>query len=438
MVKKIADYIEKNGLLPNGAMVIVGFSGGADSVALLYLLARLGYKCIAAHCNFHLRGKESDGDEVFSCDFARELDVVFEKIDFDTLGYARKNRLSTEMAARELRYGWFGCLKEKYNADAVAVAHHRDDNAETVLLNLIRGCGIKGLTGMAPKSGFVVRPLLEVSRREIEDFLKKEKLSFVIDSTNADTAYLRNAVRHELLPLLEKYNPSVRDALLRIAGNLTQVERVYDDAMEKGRTAVMPSSSAIDIEVLQQQPSPESLLYVILSGYGFSPAVIQSVFESLEASPGKVFYSSTHKIVKDRTLLLIAENKEAGKNTCLIGKDFNNGQLPLKMDFREEKYTGQALKLTTTRQAVFDSDRLSFPLILRRWEQGDCFVPFGMKGRQKVSDYFNDHKFSLLEKENAWLLCSGNGEIAWIVGQRSDNRFRVTKNTRNLLYITVY
>ena len=437
MKKQVTEYIKKHKLLPEGAVVVVGFSGGADSVALLTLLHRLGYCCVAAHCNFHLRGSESDRDEAFSSVFAQKLGVVFEKTDFDTKAYAAENKLSIEMAARELRYRWFESLRLKHHAAAIAVAHHRDDNVETILLNMIRGCGIKGLIGMAPVNGYVVRPLLDVSRNEIEDFLKTENLSFVTDSTNADTVFLRNALRHELLPLLEKYNPSAREALLRMSDHLGEVEKVYTHALKESRTVVMPSDDAIDIERLRQQTSPRALLYAILSEYGFTPAVIDSVYRSLSAESGKVFYSPSHRVVKDRLYLFISPCLNEQEGSYLIGESLDNEQLPLKLALTKTPYNGQSLKLAGGKEALFDYDKLSFPLVLRRWEKGDFFIPFGMRGRQKISDYFNDHKFSLPEKENTWLLCSGN-DVIWIVGYRTDNRYKVTKNTRNLLHITLY
>ena len=437
MIKQVAAYIQKHGLLPGKATVIVGFSGGADSVALLVLLQRLGYCCVAAHCNFHLRGSESDRDEAFAEGFARELGVVFEKTGFDTKAYAAENKLSVEMAARELRYRWFEALRLKHKAEAIAVAHHRDDNVETVLLNVVRGCGIKGLTGMLPLNGRVARPLLAVSRCEIESFLASENTPFVTDSTNVDTVYQRNAIRHELLPLLEKYNPSVRDTLLRMAGHLGEVEKVYTHALGEGRAAVMPTERAIDIALLTQQPSPQALLYEILSEYDFTPTVIDSVARSLLSTPGKLFFSPSHRVVKDRSCLLISPIGEACEGSCLIDENLNAEHLPLRLRVAKTPFIGQPLMLASADEALFDYHKLSFPLELRRWERGDFFVPFGMTGRQKLSDYFNDHKFSLPEKENTWLLCSA-GEVVWIVGHRADNRYRVTKNTKNLLRVTLY
>ena len=437
MQKQVAAYIQKHSLLPDGATVIVGFSGGADSVALLVLQHRLGYRCVAAHCNFHLRGSESDRDEAFAESFARELGIVFEKTDFDTKAFAAENKLSIEMAARELRYQWFEALRLKHNAEAIVVAHHRDDNVETVLLNLIRGCGIKGLTGMSPLNGKVARPLLAVSRCEIEAFLAGENTPFVTDSTNTDTVYQRNAIRHELLPLLEKYNPSVRDALLRATAHLGEVEKVYAHALREQRAVVMPAEGAIDIALLEQQPSPQALLYDILSDYNFTPAVIDSVARSLSSASGKVFFSPSHRVVKDRSRLLISPIDEAREAHYLIDESLTTGHLPLKLRIEKAPYMGQPLVLASANEALFDYDKLSFPLELRRWERGDFFIPFGMKGRQKLSDYFNDHKFSLPEKENTWLLCSA-GEVVWIMGHRADNRYRVAKNTENLLHITLY
>ncbi|MDD6211176.1 MAG: tRNA lysidine(34) synthetase TilS [Bacteroidales bacterium] len=436
MDRKISGFIKQYNLLSKGCKVIVGFSGGADSVALLSILTDLGFQCIAAHCNFHLRGEESERDELFARNFALRRNIVFEKIDFDTVGYASIHGISIEMAARTLRYEWFEKLRLQHDAEAIAVAHHRDDQVETVLLNIIRGCGLKGLTGMAPENGYVVRPLLCVSRSEIEDFLDSRRLEFVTDSTNNETVYLRNSVRHELLPLLERYNPSVRSALLRMSHYMEGVEKVYDDAIDRGKKEVMPSSSEIDIDRLFREPSPESLLYSILSRYGFSPAVTDELFNSLSGSSGKVFFSPTHRAVKDRSRILITDKNAKENETFFIENDLCSEQLPFKMSFTIVDFDGDFATLKSLGGAVFDMDKLVFPLTLRRWKKGDFFVPFGMKGRKKISDYFNDHKYSLLQKEEAWLLCSGC-DVLWIVGERTDDRYKVVKNTQKMLHITL-
>lgn len=436
MVKRVFDFIEEHSLLPAGCTVVVGFSGGADSVCLLSLLTELGFRCIAAHCNFHLRGEESDWDEVFCRSFATDRGIVFEKIDFDTSAFAVSRGISIEMAARELRYRWFEDLRIRYGAAAIAVAHHRDDCVETVLLNMIRGCGLKGLTGISPKMDFVVRPLLCVWKCEIETFLSEREMGFVTDSTNMDTVFLRNSIRHELLPLLERYNPSVRMRLLRMSEYLSEAWSVFDDAMAREKRAVMPSEGKILIDNLLEQLAPKSLLYSILSDYGFSSTVSEEVYRSLSSPSGKVFYSSSYRVVRDRSCFLIVPRERKEFSSFFIERDLRCEHLPIKMGFNCIAFDGDLSKVKELGDAIFDADLLSFPLVLRRWKKGDFFIPYGMKGRKKVSDYFNDHKYSLVDKEEAWLLCSGD-DIIWIVGGRTDNRYRVVKNTQKLLCVTL-
>ena len=436
MVQRVSNFIEDHSLLSTGCTVIVGFSGGADSVCLLTILRELGFCCIAAHCNFHLRGEESDRDEAFCRSFAADRGIVFEKIDFDTSAFARSRGISIEMAARELRYNWFEDLRNGYNAAAIAVAHHKDDCVETVLLNMIRGCGLKGLTGISPKMGCIVRPLLCVWRREIETFLRERKISFVTDSTNLDSVFFRNSIRHELLPLLERYNPSVRMTLFRMSEYLSEAWSVFDNVLMEGKQAVMPIEGKIVFEDLLKQKAPKSLLYSILSDYGFSSIVSEEIYRSLFSPSGKVFYSPSYRVVRDRSCFLIAPRERKDESSFFIESDLSSEHLPIKMSFNCIPFDGNLSNVKELGDAIFDADLLSFPLVLRRWKKGDFFIPYGMKGRKKISDYFNDHKFSLIDKEEAWLLCSG-GDVIWLVGERTDNRYRVVKNTQKVLCITL-
>ncbi len=437
MWRTVRSYIERNRLLSDDDRrpVLVGLSGGADSVALLSVLVRLGYACVALHCDFHLRGEESERDAAFARTFAESLGVPFYQTDFDTVAYAREHHLSIEMAARALRYAWFEELRERLGAQAIAVAHHRDDSVETVVMNLIRGTGIRGLTGIRPRNGFVVRPLLCVSRADIVAWLENQGIRYVTDSTNLSDAYTRNFIRLNVLPLLERINPSVREAIARSAEHLSAVASVYAYEIARAREEVIVSEGCLSIEALCRFPAPEAILYELLKEYGFSRWVSAEVFDALRKESGKVFYSKTHRLLKDRAYLWIVPlEREAEKTSFLLDPSREIYREPVGLTFRELPITPDFQIEKNRRFAYFDADKLRFPLTLRKWREGDWFVPFGMKGRQKLSDYFSDHKFSRIEKEKAWLLCSGDA-IIWLIGERADNRFRIDSGTKRVLAV---
>lgn len=431
MKEQIQQYIIQHQLLSGEKPVVVGISGGADSVALLHILVSLGYKCIAAHCNFNLRGDESFRDEQFTIDFTKRLQVPLCKISFETNKYAQENRLSVEMAARELRYRWFEELLNTYDADAVAVAHHRDDSVETLLINLTRGSGLTGLTGIKPKNGNVVRPLLCVSREDIYAYIENNGLEYVTDSSNSSDIYTRNFIRLKVIPLLEEINPSVKASLARTANHLYDASLIYNHSIEEARKVII-QNNRLSISALLSFPAPATILYEMLKPYGFSRTVCESIFTVLDKDSGKIFYSSTHRLLKDRSDLLIDVLSGEDNRAYLINLEDDNVDLPvelkpeivvIKEDYQIEK---------DRKFAYFDFDKLSFPLVLRHWQEGDWFVPFGMKGKKKISDYFSDKKFSLFDKEKTWLLCSGQ-DVIWIVGERTDNRYRIEKTTKRVL-----
>ena len=437
MLSTIQAYIAQHQLLRPGAPVIVGLSGGADSVALLHILTRLGYPCVAAHCNFHLRNDESDADADFAQQTAEALGLLFRRIDFDTADYARQNGVSTEMAARTLRYEWFDTLRRELGAEAIAVAHHRDDNVETVLLNLIRGTGLSGLCGMRPRNGHIVRPLLSVDRHQIVCWLADRHLPFRTDSSNASDVYRRNFVRLRLLPLMEQLNPSVRDAILRMAGHLTDVEAIYRSAIDSHRAHLIDADGRISIDALLRTPAPQAVLFELLTPYGFTPSQCADIARALSGESGRSFVAPGGRwhLLKDRLHLILypADEVSADAFTLTLGSELT---APIRLSL-EERIVDEAFTISRSPHvATFDADRIALPLTLRRWRAGDSFVPFGMTGRKKLSDYFSDHKFSLLHKAAAWILCDASGRILWIVGHRTDNRFRITSKTRRALIVT--
>ncbi len=438
MLRTIRKYIEQHDLLQPDAPVIVGLSGGADSVALIHLLKRLNYRCIAVHCNFHLRGAEADRDEMFARQIAGSLQIPFEKKDFDTVGYAESHGMSIEMAARELRYRWFETLRTAYHAQAIAVAHHQDDSIETVLMNLIRGTGIGGLHGIRPKNGYIVRPLLAVNRSEIETWLTDQKLTYQQDSSNSSDAYTRNVIRRQLLPLMEKINPSVREAILRTSKHLSDVEVIYRSTIEKERARLLDDQERISISGLLKSEAPQTVLYELIKPYGFTRELIPAISSSLRRESGKTFSApeTDYQILKDREYLILYRKQPQDETIYPVEA---GGILHIPINLRTEVRAVDSSFIINKHPhiATFDLDKLTFPLTLRTWRKGDWFVPFGMNGRQKLSDYFSDHKFSRLQKEQTWLLCSGE-DIIWMVGERTDHRYRVETTTKNVLIATVF
>ncbi|MDR2969984.1 MAG: tRNA lysidine(34) synthetase TilS [Tannerellaceae bacterium] len=435
MLQAIHTYINKNSLLAGNKPVVVGLSGGADSVALLVVLVRLGYKCIALHCNFHLRGDESDRDEAFSLNLATQLKVPFYSTGFDTTRYAGENHISIEMAARELRYGWFEEKRKEFEAQAIAVAHHRDDSVETLLMNLMRGSGIRGLSGIRPKNGYIVRPLLATGRDEIIRWLEKEGYTYITDSTNLSDVYTRNFIRLRILPLMEQINPSVRQTIARSADNLSEAESIYVHFIEEAISRLLTGDNRISIPALLAFPAPETVLYELLKRYGFNRIVIHNIYGSLGGEPGKTFYSPGYRLVKDREFLLLSELNDMEKYSSFTPEcmdDLHN--LPIDLSYELHTLTKDFTIEENKNIAYFDRAKIHFPLTLRRWKEGDWFIPFGMTGKKKLSDYFSDHKYSCVQKENARLLCSGD-EVIWLVGERTDNRFRIEKTTKEVLVI---
>ncbi|MDR2496057.1 MAG: tRNA lysidine(34) synthetase TilS [Tannerellaceae bacterium] len=434
MIQTIGAYIERHRLLDkSGAPVIVGLSGGADSVALLTALVRLGYNCIAAHCNFYLRGDESDRDESFAFSVASGLDVPFRKVFFSTLNYAFEFHLSTEMAARELRYNWFEELRLREGAQAIAVGHHRDDNAETLLINLTRGTGIRGLRGMLPRNGHVVRPLLCTNRRYIREWLKAERQDYVEDGSNLSGEYMRNRIRLHVMPMLERINPSASENLARTAEHLGEAEQIYLAVMAEARKTVMAHPERLDVEALMRFPAPATVLYELLRPLNFSRHRADDIFKSID-KPGRKFYSSTHRIVTARDHLVATPLGAASQPEHIIEHREAVVYCGPYTFFLTNIIRSDLPAIPAERNiACLDADRLSYPLCLRHPQPGDRFVPLGMQGSRKLSDFFVSLRYDAADKENAWLLCSADGNIAWVAGERIDHRYRITRSTERVL-----
>lgn len=422
----------KEQLLTVDGLHIVAVSGGADSVALLTVLLRLGYRVEAAHCNFHLRGDESNRDEEFVKGLCKEKNVPLHLIHFDTKTYAEVHQVSIEMAARQLRYNYFEQLRRDIGATSVCVAHHRDDSVETVLMNLIRGTGIHGVCGIRPRNGHIIRPLLCVSRTEITDYLQTIGQQFVDDSTNFIDDVVRNKIRLNVIPLLKQINPNVSENILRSANHLCEVERVYDAAMEATKERLWHDGT-IDISELRLEPSPQSVLFELLRPLGFSPDAISQVSDALDGPTGRRFVSATHEAVIDRGRLVVSELYEQPRPLRI--PEMGTYVFSEVSKFRVEEKDGAVVSREQD-VATLDVDKVQFPLTVRTVQQADRFVPFGMKGSKLVSDYLTDRKLSLMDKRRQLVVTDACGQIVWIVGHRTDNRCRIDDSTRRTLVIS--
>ncbi|MBO4672979.1 MAG: tRNA lysidine(34) synthetase TilS [Bacteroidaceae bacterium] len=419
--EKVRNFIVTHTLLSEGARVVVGLSGGSDSVCLARLLKKLGYEVVAAHCNFHLRGDESMRDENFVANLCQQQGWTFRKVDFDTEAYAQKQGVSIEMAARELRYEWLHRLKEEVGAEAIAVGHHQDDNNETFLLNLSRGTGIKGLCGMQPKQNDIVRPLLCLTRQEIMDELAAIGQTYVTDHTNLEDHYARNKVRLNIMPRLEDINKGVAKNLTSTIENLNEVEKVYRQAIAQSIEACCNYTSWGELHMMKstllQQPSPISVLHELLSPLGFKKAQLKEVLTTWNES-GKIFVANGRRLLIDREEIIV----EAA-------------HYPIP-DISQKIVSVEELHIEKDpRFAYLDADKLHGELTMRRPLTGDTFAPFGMGGKRKLlSDYLTDLKLNLFEKERQPLLMDGE-EIAWVVGRRSSELYRVDSQTRRVIIL---
>lgn len=435
MLSKIADFIAKHQLLSRSGLHLIALSGGADSVALLRILRDLGYHIEAAHCNFHLRGAESDRDEQFVKQLCDSLNIQLHLIHFDTAEYAALHQVSIEMAARELRYGYFRQLCQDIGAESVCVAHHRDDAVETFLMNLLRGSGIHGLTGIRPKNGPIVRPLLGVSRQEIEDYLHSIGQDYVTDSTNLHDDVLRNKLRLNVLPLLKEINPSAAENIDKTARFLQEAERIYDAAMQNALKSLVHTEGqvqSVSIQELLKQPAVGTFLHEWLSPYGFNSTQTQQIAECLDAEPGKTISSVSHTLLVDREKLFLEPVSEPVKPLRIP----EPGRYRFSPEILFDVKSLSDITISKSTDCItIDAANVQFPLTVRLVQSGDAFCPLGMEGHKLVSDFLTDRKATLLEKRRQLVVTSANGDILWLVGHRPDHRYRITPSTTTVLRI---
>lgn len=434
--QKISEYIQKEGMFGVSDRILVTLSGGADSVALLHSLVGLGYDCRACHCNFHLRGEESNRDEAFVRALVSRLGVQCEFIDFDVEGYRKENKVSVEVACRELRYEWFHNLKQSLGCSKIAVAHHADDDVETFFLNLLRGSGIAGLAGIKPINGDIVRPLLGVRRCDIENYLSEKGESFVVDSTNLENDYSRNKVRNIIMPAIRECFPNADGSIIKTLGNLYRGYLVYRKGVDNELLQIVTEEgdlTRIDLGKLYNSSEPETLLHEALSKYGFSNSQQSGMLTTVTV--GARFSDGKFTVERRQKELLIWKNVEQADEFAFnLNGDFSD--LPVCFDVEIIKNTENFKFEKNPNVAYFDSSILKENLQLRHWREGDRFSPFGMRGTKKLSDYFSDAKFTSYQKHNVWLLTEGE-KILWLVGHRASSLFPVTKLTDRIVVLRV-
>ena len=422
MWSKVSAYVKKHNLLDSNELYIVALSGGADSVALLLLLHEHGYRVHAAHCNFHLRGDESDRDEAFCVELCEHLGVELHRVHFDTKTYADLHKVSIEMAARELRYQWFEQLRKDIGAAGICVAHHRDDSVETVLLNLVRGTGLRGLCGIQPKNGPILRPLLCVSRTEIEAFLNEKEQGYVTDSTNLEADVQRNIVRLQVLPLLQKLNSAVADNIQRTCENLMEAQNVLTGILDN-----LNKSNILELSELLQYGSSEYFVFEWLKKYGFNGS---QVAQLLKAETGKIITSSTgYEALKDRDRIVVEESLKPMK----IMRIPEEGCYRLNESCQLKVQKSAVYVSKISHIATLDAAKVSFPLVVRRVEEGDWMQPYGMKGRKLLSDMMTDLKMNVFEKRRQLVVVDAQGNVLWLVGIRVDARVAVSASTADVV-----
>ncbi len=442
MLQAFREYIKSADLFGQSDRILLAVSGGVDSIAMVRLFKDAGIDFGIAHSNFGLRADESDGDENFVKDLAFQFGVPFFVKHFNTKHFAAEHKISIQMAARDLRYAWFDEIMNENGFSFVATAHHLDDQAETFFINLLRGTGISGMHGILPKQGRIIRPLMFTTREKIMAFALDENLAWREDRSNKSRKYLRNKLRLDILSELRKINPVFSYKLNESIAHLRDVETIYHNHII-GVTADLvqetPEGVLISIDWIYEYQPHATYLFELLKPYNFAYPVVKEIVRSIDTFSGKTFYSPTHRLLRDRENFIIQPLTEL--KTCPVTgevvhleKNITTLDHPVSLCIQQTDKISD-LPMGKSFIACLDEDKLKFPLVVRKWEKGDWFIPLGLKGKKKLSDFFIDQKISVADKEKTWLLVSGD-DIVWVIGKRIDNRFRITSKTRKAYVVT--
>jgi tRNA(Ile)-lysidine synthase len=440
LIHKVKAFLGENNITLSRKRTLLAVSGGMDSVVMVELFHQLGFEFAIAHCNFQLRGDESEGDETLVKTLAHTYKVPFFHTRFDTATYTQDNNVSVQVAARDLRYEWFEQIRAANKYDYIATAHHLNDNIETVLHNFIKGTGIKGLRGMLAKRGRLIRPMLSLSQDEIRAFQQEYKLDYREDSSNASDKYTRNKIRHKLVPLIEEINPGFEAGFADRLKVFADLETLYQNQVKRTNKQLFEKRGEdvyIPIRKLKKLSDKRSMLFEYLHPHGFTTSQVDDILATLDSESGRQFLSSNSRVIKDRQFLIVTQNNQTDFTAVLIQPEdkeviLPNAKLVIAID--------EAAKVTIKKDKVYaylDIDKLEFPLILRQWKQGDYFYPFGMAlKKKKVSKYFKDQKVPIHEKETIWILES-NKKVVWIAGERIDERFKISPKTRSVMTLKI-
>jgi tRNA(Ile)-lysidine synthase len=432
-LQQFRDFVEQQKLFVQANRILLAVSGGKDSVLMLHLFKAIGADVGVAHCNFNLRADEAQRDESFVALLAKNLGLPFYVTHFDTKKYAAENKISTQMAARDLRYNWFEEIRASQGYDYIALAQHQNDAVETVLINLTRGTGISGLHGILPKRDRLIRPLLFLNRKQIEEIVNTNNMDFVEDSSNASTNYTRNKIRLQVVPHLQEINPNLEKTFAENIVRFAELETFLNIQVQKLESKILNKRTDgiyIPLEEIAKLNPQKLLLYELLKTFGFGENVVQEILDSLKALSGTHFFSSTHQAIINRRDLVIVE-----KNTSVTSNQFihpTTENIAFGNDEISLKFTAEVKFEADLNKAYVNADKLIFPLVLRNWQNGDKFIPLGMRNPKKVSDYFIDEKVPLHLKSTTAILVNGNGEIVWITGMRQDNRYKLTTATKKV------
>ena len=453
MIDQFKAYINRCNLLAEGEKVILALSGGVDSMVLADLLLKSKVEFVAAHCNFHLRGEESDGDEKFVRGYAERNGIQCFVKHFETEKYAAEQGVSIEMAARDLRYNWFEQLRQQLGYDKIAVAHHADDQAETFFINLLRGAGLRGLKGMQPQNGAIIRPLLWASREQIHQYAVENQILWREDHTNAESIYLRNKIRNQLLPIFDELHPEARQGLYKSLEHLSAENELYRELLKEKLSQIVEEQDAVSViarrndEAIQINKSfhvsldcfaalamtqREQLLFEWLRQYGFNTDQCRFIYEAMQTGIGNKYCSPTHQLVIGRNELQLSEIKSVSDEEIQIEIGEEEIISPIHLRFSQFEKSADFIIDKSPDVALLDADRIQFPLTLRHWRHGDRFYPLGMKGSKLLSDFFVDQKFTEAQKQSVFLLVSAENEILWVVGHRIDDRFKITNATKSI------
>ncbi|MFZ2340606.1 MAG: tRNA lysidine(34) synthetase TilS [Bacteroidales bacterium] len=437
LFEEFKDYAARNALFTKDDRILLAVSGGIDSMAMLHLFARMRADTVIAHCNFRLRGAESDMDEELVRDYAGKKNIPFNSISFDTRKFAGEKGISIQMAARDLRYEWFEQLKTRQGCSLIAVAHNLNDNIETLLINLTRGTGLTGLAGMKPSANGIIRPLLFATRERIEAWCREFSVPFREDRSNAETKYTRNKIRHLVIPILKEINPSIEDTLNDTAlrfGGLDRILSEYIDGIRSGISEKRGRSIVFDNEKLAEFCDNKAMMFELFCPWGITEPLAGELQKLIKAGTGKQIFSLTHRILRNRNELIVSPVRHEHQEDLLIESVEDLLSIPsVRFASLDQVDSGYTIP-RDPRIASIDREKIRLPLIVRKWKEGDYFLPLGMKNRKKLSDYFVDNKISRIRKEETMILES-DGDIVWVMGERLDDRFRVTGSTRTVLTI---